>query len=170
MQIPKTEYASFYASYVEMALNKTLSSDFESQMTSCIDFYNSITLELLDYRYEPFKWSIKDIILHLIDSERIFAYRALRISRNDKTKLPGFEENDYVTYANASSRSLEDIINEYRSVRNATISLFNSFSDGQLKRIGNASDKEVSVRAIGYIILGHELHHIKIIKERYLNF
>lgn len=131
-------------------------------------FFRSIPPEKENYRYAEGKWTPKDILLHLIDAERIFAYRALRIARNDKTALPGFEENDYVIEANAEERSMESLLEEYFDVRKATISLFLSFSADALKRLGEASGFSVSVRAIGYIILGHEKHHANVIIERYL--
>lgn len=168
MELSKSEFAPFYANYIEKAKNFNIPSDYESQMNYCIDFFKSIPLEKLDYQYENGKWTPKDILLHIIDCERIFACRALRIARNDKTPLPGFEENDYAIEANAFKRTLESLIDEYKTVRLASKSLFDTFDSDQFKAIGVASDKNISVRAIGYIILGHELHHIKIIEERYL--
>lgn len=164
----KNEYASYFETYISYSKNMSIPGDFSTQMESCIAFFESVPVAKLDYRYQPEKWSIKDILLHLIDCERIFQYRALRISRSDKTPLPGFEENDYAVEANATSRTLESLLNEYKSVRKATFTLFETFSEEQLLKMGNASGKDISVRAIGYITLGHELHHIKIIKERYL--
>jgi uncharacterized damage-inducible protein DinB len=168
MKLSKTEFAPFYENYITLAKNLVLSTDFDSQMNFCVDFYTSVPKDKLDYRYEASKWSIKDILLHVIDCERIFAYRALCIARKDRTLFPGFEENDYAVEARGSNRSFESLIHEYKSVRHATKSLFESFEATQLTIIGNASGKDISVRAIGYIILGHELHHINIIKERYL--
>ena len=164
----KNEYASYFETYISYSKNMSIPGDFSTQMESCIAFFESVPVAKLDYRYQPEKWSIKDILLHLIDCERIFQYRALRISRSDKTPLPGFEENDYAVEANATSRILESLLNEYKSVRKATFTLFETFSEEQLLKMGNASGKDISVRAIGFIILGHELHHINIIKERYL--
>lgn len=162
------EYAPFFETYISLSKELNLPKIFVTNMESCVDFFKSVPTEKLDYRYQPEKWSIKDVLLHLIDCERIFQYRALRISRNDKTPLSGFEENNYAVEANATNRSLESLLDEYKSVRNATITLFNSFSNEDFLKIGNASENDISVRAIGYIILGHELHHINIIKERYL--
>lgn len=164
----KNEYAPYFESYISLSNDLNMPNDFISNMKSCVDFFQSLPTEKLDYRYQTGKWSIKDILLHLIDCERIFQYRALRVSRNDKTPLPGFEENDYAIEGNAKNRSLDSLLDEYKSVRNATVTLFNSFADDELNRVGIASGKNISVRAIGYIILGHELHHINIIKERYL--
>ena len=105
---------------------------------------------------------------HLIDSERVFAYRALRFSRTDLTPLPGFEENDYVDNSMANSRTFESLLNEFETVRNASISLFSSFNEDDMKKMGIASDNDMSVRAVGFIISGHAMHHMKIIQERYL--
>jgi hypothetical protein len=162
------EYPAYFETYISLSKDLTLPGDFLTNLESCVAFFINVPSEKLDFRYQPEKWSIKDILLHLIDCERIFQYRALQISRNDKTALPGFEENDYAIEGNADRRSLESLITEYKSVRNATITLFNSFTSDEITRMGNASGKVFSVKAIGYIILGHELHHIKIIKERYL--
>lgn len=168
MELNKNEFAPFFETYISLSKHMNMSVDFISNMNNSVAFFQSIPKDKLDYRYQPQKWSVKDILLHIIDCERIFQYRALRISRNDKTPLPGFEEDDYAIYANASNRSLESLLGEYKAVRSSTISLFETFTQEQLLLIGNASGKDVSVRAIGFIILGHELHHIKIIKERYL--
>lgn len=168
MEINKNEYAPFYENYINLAKGLASTEDFIAQMNKTVAFFEAIPKEKLDYRYQPEKWSIKDILLHLIDCERIFQYRALRIARKDKTPLPGFDEDEYAREANALARSLESLINEYKMVRNATFSLFENFTAGHLLLVGNASGKDVSVRAIGKIILGHELHHIEIIKERYL--
>ena len=168
MELNKNDYPAYYETYISLSKDLSLPNDFASNREKSISFFQAVPTDKLEYRYQPEKWSIKDILLHLIDCERIFQYRALRISRNDKTPLPGFEENLYAIEAKATNRSLESLLEEYKSVRNGTISLFSSFTDDELIRKGNASGKDISVHAIGYIILGHELHHIKIIKERYL--
>ncbi|WP_438965270.1 DinB family protein [Flavobacterium sp.] len=168
MNIPKNEFAPFYANYISLAQSLELTSDFQNQMDSCLEFYKNIADDKLGFSYLPNKWTIKEVLIHVIDCERIFAYRALRIARNDKTPLPGFDENSFTKEVYASNRTLISILKEYTTVRNATISLFESFNEEQLLRVGIASDKTISVRAIGKIIMGHELHHIQVIKERYL--
>ena len=168
MELSKNEYAPFFQTYISLSKELSLIESFMPNMEITVAFFQSVPLSKLEYRYDTGKWTVKDILLHLIDCERIFQYRALRISRNDKTPLPGFEENDYAVQANAKNRSLENMLDEYKSVRKATVTLFESFTEEQFLLIGNASGRDISVRAIGYIILGHELHHIKIIKERYL--
>ena len=125
-------------------------------------------MDKFDYSYAEGKWTIKEIIQHIIDTERIFAYRALRISRNDKTPLPGFDENDYVDNTNAKRRGIQDLLSEFSAVRHSNLLMYKSFSDEQLRRIGIASNNEVSVRALGFLILGHLKHHQKVFQERYL--
>jgi hypothetical protein len=119
--------------------------------------------------YEPGKWTVKDIIQHVIDAERVFSYRALRFARNDKTALPGFEENEYAVNTNVAKRSLDDLLSEFETVRRSTIFLYKNFTDEMLQRAGVASGRDISVLAIGFIIAGHALHHSKVIKERYYN-
>jgi len=118
-------------------------------------------------RYAPGKWSVKEIVGHLADTERIMAYRALRIARGDETPLPGFDENAYVPLAKFDARPLSDLVAELRTTRAATLALFRSFDDDAWRRRGTASGKPVSVRAIGYMIPGHERHHEEILKPRY---
>ena len=160
-------YAIMYISLLpdDGLLLKHLKENFDKTK----EFILSIPEEKLTYRYAKDKWSIKEILVHIIDDERIYAYRALCFARNDKTELPGFEQEDYATFSNANNRSIENILNEYESVRNATITLFESFDKTALLREGVANKNKVTVRALGYHLAGHELHHINIIKEKYLN-
>lgn len=120
-----------------------------------------------DSKYDAGKWSIKEVLLHIIDVERVFAYRALRISRNDKTELMGFEHNDYVPYYEVENRSAASLIEEYELLRRCTISMFQNMSSDMLDRIGTASGGKVSTLALGYMIAGHEIHHWQILEERY---
>ena len=166
--LQSTEYANYYKPYIEALGEVDLLNELEHSFITFIDFLKTIPTEKLEYRYAEGKWTIKDIVQHLIDAERIFAYRALRIARKDQTSLPGFEENDYVDTAFANKRTMNDLLEEFIIVRKATQSLFKTFSEEQLIQMGTASEKPVSVRAIGFITLGHQKHHEKIIKERYL--
>jgi len=166
--LQSTEYVNYYKPYIEALGEVDLLNELEHSFITFIDFLKTIPTEKLEYRYAEGKWTIKDIVQHLIDAERIFAYRALRIARKDQTPLPGFEENEYVETAFANNRTMEDLIEEFTIVRKATFSLFKTFTEEQLMQMGTASDKPVSVRAIGFITLGHQKHHEKIIKERYL--
>ncbi|MSP84220.1 MAG: DinB family protein [Flavobacteriaceae bacterium] len=167
-QLPINEYDDFYKSYIQVLENVELIEELEICLHEFIKFVQNIPMDKFDYRYEVGKWTIKEIIQHLIDSERVFSYRALRISRNDKTHLPGFNENDYVSNSNGNDRNLQNLLTELAVVRQATLSLFNSFSQEQLTKIGIASNNEVSVRAIGFIIIGHQKHHQKVFTEMYL--
>ena len=167
-QLPINEYADFYKSYIQVLEDVELIEELEICLHDFIKFVQNIPMDKFDYRYEVGKWTIKEIIQHLIDSERVFTYRALRISRNDKTPLPSFDENDYAANSNGNTRNLQGLLTELAVVRQATLSLFNSFSQEQLTRTGIASNNEVSVRAIGFIIIGHQKHHQKIFAERYL--
>ena len=162
------EYAPYQMNYIKLVSEHTILKGLMNQKEEMIHFFKTIPVFKQEYKYAEGKWTIKDLMLHLIDAERIFSYRALRIARNDQTALPGFEENDYVITANANERDFESLLNEYSIVREATISLFESFSDTDLLKLGTASNASVSVRGIGYCILGHELHHKNIIIERYL--
>lgn len=162
------EFSPYYENYIKLVPGTDINKELIRQKEELLHFYKSIPVFKQEYKYSEGKWTIKDIILHLIDAERIFAYRALRISRSDTTPLPGFDENDYVGMANANDREFESLLSEFETVREATISLFASFTDLDLLRLGTASNASVSVRAIGYIILGHELHHKNVILERYL--
>ncbi len=120
-----------------------------------------------DYRYQPDKWSTKEVLAHLMDVERIFAYRALRFSRNDKTSLPSFEDNEYVLESNSHARTLSQLSNETRRLRETTIDLYKSFSPTMLGRTGLGGKAEISVLNLGFVIAGHEMHHTKILSERY---
>lgn len=168
-QLQPSEYASFYGAYIAQVSHEyTLVEELEISVHRLVKFVREIPMDKFDYRYAEGKWTIKDIILHLIDAERIFAYRALRFARNDKTELPGFDENNYVDEANANSRSIQDLLTELLVVRQSTLSLFKSFSEEQLLRVGIASNNPMSVRALGFVIIGHQNHHQKIFQERYL--
>ncbi len=124
--------------------------------------------EKLTFRYEPGKWTIRDILSHLIDGERVFSYRALRFARNDQTELPGFDESEYAAHSNAARRSVGDLLAEFRAVRLSTIELIKSLDEPMMTRSGVASGQRVTVRSLIYIIAGHVNHHLRIIDERYL--
>lgn len=168
-QLSRDEYAPFYANYIAQVSNEyTLIEELEISVHRLIKFVQDIPMDKYDYRYAEGKWTIKDILQHLIDAERIFAYRALRFARNDKTELPGFEENDYVDFAGANKRSIMELLTELAVVRQATLSLFKTFKEEELLRSGIASSNNMSVRALGFVIIGHQNHHQRIFEERYL--
>ncbi len=168
-QLQSNEYASYYSSYVQSVSNEfTLIEELEIAVHRLIKFVQNIPMDKFDYQYAEGKWTIKDILQHLIDAERIFAYRALRFSRNDQTALPSFDENEYVIEAKANRRSIQDLLTELAVVRQSTLSLFKTFSDEELVRIGTASNNPMSVRALGFVIIGHQNHHQRVFEERYL--
>ena len=168
IELPSNEYAPFYAPYVNALGDVNLIEELEISLHEFIRFVQNIPMDKFDYRYAEGKWTIKEIIQHVIDTERIFAYRALRISRNDQTPLPGFDENNYINNTEANSRNIQDLLTELSAVRHSNIFLFKSFSVAQLERSGIASNAGVSVRAIGFIMIGHQKHHQKVFEERYL--
>lgn len=135
-----------------------------------IDVITSVDSETLEYRYAEGKWSIREIIQHLMDSERVFSYRAMRIARGDKSENPGYDENVYAANSNADSRNIMDIVREYSLLRASTIELFKSFSNEALQQIGFANGYQVTPAAIGYAIVAHEMHHLKVIEEKYLPY
>lgn len=132
------------------------------------ELIHSIHIDKTDHRYANGKWTIREVLCHMIDAEWIFAYRALRFARNDKTPLSGWEENDYVPHMNISGRSLKKIADEMGHLRSSTIDLFESFSAEMLTRKGTANKNEMTVAILGFVIAGHETHHCKILNERYL--
>lgn len=159
-------YAEMYMKLVKK--DGSLLEQLQTSLESTKSLINSLSKENLDYRYKKNKWSIKEVLVHIIDDERIYAYRALCFARNDKTNLPGFEQEDYNINSDTTERSIENIMEEYEALRLSTITLFNGLSDKSLKRIGIANGNPASARALGYHILGHDLHHIKIIEDLYL--
>lgn len=163
------EYAPYQEAYLALVSDEwTLTEELEVSLAKFIDFVRDIPMVKYDYRYAEGKWDIKDIIQHVIDTERIFAYRALRIARGDTTPLPGFEENSYAVAADAGRRHLQELLTELSLVRHSTINLFKSFRAEDLLRTGTASGYHVSARALGFVLIGHQNHHVKIFKERYL--
>ena len=163
------EYAPYYGTYIaQVSEEYTMIEELEISVHRLIKFVQNIPMDKFDYRYAEGKWTIKELLQHLIDTERIFAYRALRFARNDKTELPGFDENQYIDSTNATKRSIQDLLTELAVVRQATLSLFKSFSDEELLRSGIASNNPMSVRALGIVIIGHQNHHQRIFEERYL--
>lgn len=158
----------FYKNYVMQVHAMDLLEALQSSGTQTAALVTSIPEEMGEYRYTPEKWSIKELICHMMDAERIFCYRALRFSRSDATPLAGFEENDYAPQANAHSRTLHQLATEMKNLRVSTIDLFASFTPVMLKRTGTANGNLISVINLGYIVAGHETHHRNVLTERYL--
>lgn len=169
-QLQPNEYASYYFNYINQVSDQyTLIEELEISLHRFIKFVQNLPMDKFDYRYAEGKWTIKDIIQHIIDAERVFAYRALCFARNDKTPLPSFEEDDYANEANANKRSIMELLTELSAVRHSTIYLFKTFTEEQLLRIGIDSNNPMSVRAVGFVIIGHQNHHHRVFEERYLS-
>ena len=161
------EYGSFYQTYI----NYTSGDDYNTLLSNynqlLIGSWCTIPEQKTTYAYAPGKWTVKQMLQHVIDTERIFAYRALAVARGEATPIPGFDENEYADNAPAAHRKWEDMLEEWRLVRQTTNLLFASFTTDQLKNLGTASNNPISVNALGFIIFGHALHHLRILKERY---
>ena len=170
--IPKpleAEFNSYFSQYINLVPEDA--DIFECLEDNMMDFQElilSIPKKKLAYRYAEGKWTIKEIIQHLIDSERIFCYRAMCFARSEKTPLPGFEENDYALNSLANQRDIDSLLDELDKVRDCTIALFRGFDKSVYNNIGISNGHPLSVRAIAYILAGHEIHHVKVIEERYL--
>ena len=164
----ETEYLPYYNKYISLVPDGDLLAILNKQLEETLALLQTVPEGQASFRYAPDKWSIKQVVGHLIDGERVFAYRALRFARNDKTALPGFEENDYIDNASFDDYALSDLAAEFESVRKSSLFLFKHLNQAAWTRRGTASDAEVSVRALAYIIAGHELHHRNILIDRYL--
>ena len=161
------EYPEFYKKYIDTVSENVL-AELDHQANSFITFLKGITADKASYAYAEGKWTIKELVGHVIDTERIMAYRILTIGRNDKTALPGFEENDYVVNAHFSNRTFESLAEEFAVVRKSNLFLVKSFNEEEVNRKGIANGLPISVLALIYILAGHLNHHRKIIEERYL--
>lgn len=158
----------FYKGYVDNVKDMDVLEALERSSETTLKAVRAIPEDKGEYRYAEGKWSIKEMLAHMIDVERIMAYRALRFSRNDKTDLPGFEENDYAPEANAHGRTIKQLADELDRLRITSIDLYKSYTPEMLKREGTANKNKLSVLNLGYIIAGHELHHLRVLNERYL--
>ena len=163
-----TEYQSYYERYVSLVPEGDVIKVLTEQLDETLALLRSIPEDKAGFRYGPDKWSIKELVGHVIDGERIFAYRALRFARGDQTPLPGFEQDDYVLNANFDERPLSELADEFEHVRRANLLMFGRLDEAAWNRRGSASEAEVSVRALAFIIAGHERHHVKVLKEKYL--
>lgn len=166
--INATEYNSYYGTYIGKAGDLSLLEGLNESFKSTVSFFNNLPEDKMEYAYEEGKWTVKEVMQHIIDTERVFAYRALRFSRNDKTELPGYDQDAYTPSSEANRRTKASLIEEYTNVRKSTINLFGSFTNDMLLQSGKASGGNMSVRAIGFINIGHEKHHCQVISERYL--
>jgi uncharacterized damage-inducible protein DinB len=158
----------FYHGYINSVKENDLMSGLKSSTTNLFELLSSIPPEKHDYRYADGKWTIKEVVQHMIDGERVFTYRALRFARKDDTPLPGFDENLFAQTARADKRSWNDLVEEFAALRKSSEAMFASFDDEQLEQQGIASESPTYVLGIGFIVAGHVNHHCRVIKERYL--
>jgi hypothetical protein len=161
------EYAPFYETYISLVKGNDILGLLEAQRLQMAQIFAARSEREGNFRYAPDKWTVKEVLGHVNDTERIFVYRALRISRSDHTPLSGFEQDDYVRAGNFGERTLADLAEEFGYVRSASIALFRSLKKEAWSRRGVANEKEVTVRALAFIVAGHELHHRFILEERY---
>ncbi|GMR25538.1 MAG: DinB family protein [Ignavibacteria bacterium] len=161
------DYNLYYDRYISLIEEDDIINVIEKQKKSSEIFLKSFTEENGIFSYAEGKWTVKEVLGHLIDTERIMAFRALAFARGEKQSIPGFEQDNYVAESNFNKRSLDDLINEFKTVRESNIILFKSIDKEVLNRRGTASDSEITVLALIYIIAGHEKHHMKFLRERY---
>lgn len=163
-----TEYQSYYGRYISLVPGQDLVPTLDQQLAQTLPILRGVTEEKSLHRYAPGKWSVKQVLGHLIDAERIFTYRALRFARKDPTPLPGFDQDPYVEAADFDAQPWSDLMEEFEHVRRSTILFFRGLKPEDLLRFGTASQNAITVRALGYIIAGHELHHMALLHDRYL--
>jgi len=162
-----TEYGAYYTGYIRQVPDGDILEILEVQRDETSRLLTRVSTAQETYRYAPGKWSVKEVVGHMADAERVFAYRALRFSRNDSTPLPGFDQDAYVAAAHFERRALPDLAAELYHQRTANLLLFRGFDAEEALRTGTASDHPFSVRALAYILAGHERHHVRILQERY---
>lgn len=165
--VPGT-YPGFIEGYLRFVDADKVSEAIDKYSKDIVTFFAAIPQEKISYRYAPGKWNLQEMLQHLIDAERIFAYRALRISRRDRTPLPGFDENSYALAADADARNWQDLLQEFEAVRRSTDLLLQSFTQEQLEYSGTTNGEPNTVKALSFLVFGHILHHIDIIKSKYL--
>ena len=169
MNLDPAVYDNYFKTYVDKVKHDDVLLALKLEGESMSSFLEGVPAEKEEYRYAEGKWTIKELLVHLLDGERIMAYRALCISRGDKTRLPGFDENEYASHSNAKELTMGQILDSYNLQRLSTLSLFHSFTQEAMDKQGNANGLTVSPRILGYVIAGHAMHHREIIVERYLD-
>lgn len=163
------EFAPFYANYVSAVPDGDIAGILEAQGRELVQLLGGLDAARADFRYAPDKWSVKEVLGHVTDTERIFTYRALRIARGDATPLAGFDQDTYVANARFGRRALGDLLAEFQTVRAATVALFRAMTEEESRRAGTANGMPVTARALAFIAAGHERHHSRILRERYLS-
>ena len=164
------DYDEYYQQYIDLVKGDDILKSLEDNSHYALNVFNSFPQSKGDYSYAEGKWSVKEVIGHMMDTERVFAYRALTIARGEKTPLPGFDQDQYVINGKFKEHHLYELTYEYRLLRESTLLLFKGFSDEVLNNRGNADGKDVTVLALMYIIAGHETHHVNVLEERYMNY
>ncbi len=163
-----TTYPPYFKKYVDLVPDEDLATGFKNQLPVIKELLNSITEEKSMHAYEPGKWTLKELLLHMTDTERIFNYRALAIARGETASLPGFDENTYAANSNANERSWQNLVDEFLAVRSSTELLYNSFTTEALAASGISNNNPATTASFGFITLGHFYHHKNVIEERYL--
>jgi hypothetical protein len=163
-----SEYDPYYDRYISLVQTDDMAATLQKQAQETRDLLSKVGAERADFRYAPGKWSVKEVLGHVNDTERIMSYRVLRISRGDQTPIEGYEQDDYVAGGKFGRRTLDDLLQEFMTIRNATIQLIRHLDPESAERRGTANQKPVSARAVIYVIAGHELHHRRILREKYL--
>jgi hypothetical protein len=161
-----SEYATSYGSYVALVPEEDVVTGMETDLEETLSFLSRVSEQEACRRHPPYTWSVKEVIGHIIDSERVFGYRALRFARDDSTPLPGFDENAYAKAAEFDQRSLRDLAAEFENLRRSHLYFFRSLPDAAWTRHGLANGAAMTVRALAYIILGHQRHHVRILHQR----
>ncbi len=163
-----TEHDPYYGKYISLVPEKDILVALETQIQDAMKLLRGIPEAKAGHRYAPGKWSIREVVGHLLDAERVFGYRAMRFARNDATDLPGFDENTYVPAGGFEARTLADLATEWEHLRLANLGMFRGLPAEAWDRRGNANAAPITVRALAYIIVGHGYHHMKLVRERYL--
>jgi uncharacterized damage-inducible protein DinB len=164
----RTEFAPYYDTYISLIEGDNVFPVLEAQISDLRTLFFDTPEERGTFAYAEGKWTIKEVLSHIIDGERIFAYRILRVSRGDETPMEGFEQDDYIATSNANNRTFADLLDEFEHQRSANLLMIRNISDEAAKRLGIASGNKISARALAYILAGHVTHHLRILRERYL--
>ncbi|MFB9275046.1 DinB family protein [Cohnella cellulosilytica] len=164
----KEEYGGHFGTYIDLVPDGSIVDILTDDLKATSEFLSDLPLDKAEHRYAPGKWSIKEVIGHIADTERIMSYRLLRIARGDATPLPGFEQDEYMKYVDFDAYSLADLIENFISVRRATLTLVRGLTEEAWARTGTASNTVMSVKALAYVVAGHGMHHLRIVKNKYL--
>lgn len=163
-----TEYDPYYERYISLVRTDDIVATLQQQVDDTRALLSSLSSSKADFSYAPGKWTVKEVLGHMSDTERIMSYRAMRIARGDKTPIEGFEQDDYVPNGKFGSRTITDLLDEFATIRNTTVHLFRNLDAEAAERSGIANNKDITARALAYLIAGHELHHRRILQEKYL--